>query len=48
LFFAAGPSERIDKISYWLWILLAYLVTLGVETAVLAKAAAPRKREVSP
>ena len=45
VFFALGLDERGDKIAYWFWILLAYLVTLGVETAVMAKASG--KREVS-
>lgn len=48
VFILIGLEERPDKIAYWFWILLAYLVTLGIETAVMAKATAPRKREVAP
>ena len=48
VFLLAGPSEGRDKIAFWAWILLAYLVTLGVETALMAKTPAPGQREVVP
>lgn len=48
VFFVAGPGGRNDKVAFWAWILFAYLVTLAVETAVMAKATAPRNREVAP
>lgn len=37
VFFAAGPTERSEKAAFWLWILFAYLVTLALETALLAR-----------
>ena len=37
VFMLAGPSERNDKIAFWLWILFAYLTTLAVETVLLAR-----------
>ena len=36
VFVAAGPTFRTDPISFWLWVLFAYLVTLVVETSLLA------------
>jgi hypothetical protein len=36
VFLAAGATFRSDPVSYWLWVLFAYLVTLAVETALLA------------
>lgn len=37
LFLAAGPEDRPGRVAFWLWLLLAYLTTLVVETAVLAR-----------
>jgi hypothetical protein len=48
VFFVAGPDGRNDKLAFWAWILFAYLVTLAIETAVMAKATVPPKREVAP
>lgn len=36
VFVLAGPEPRPERIAFWLWVLFAYLVTLAVETAVLA------------
>jgi len=36
IFLLAGPSERADRIAFWLWVLFAYLATLVVETALMA------------
>jgi len=36
VFLAAGPTFRTDPVSFWLWVLFAYLATLVVETAMLA------------
>jgi hypothetical protein len=36
VFLVAGASFRSDPASYWLWVLFAYLVTLAVETSLLA------------
>jgi hypothetical protein len=36
VFLAAGPTFRADPISFWLWVLSAYLVTLMTETSLLA------------
>jgi hypothetical protein len=36
VFLAAGPTFRSDPISFWLWVLFAYLVTLVIETLLLA------------
>ena len=36
VFLVAGPDDRPDRIAYWLWVLFAYLTTLGVETALFA------------
>jgi hypothetical protein len=36
VFLAAGPTFRTDPISFWLWVLFAYLVALAVETSLLA------------
>jgi hypothetical protein len=41
VFLAAGPTFRSDPVSYWLWVLFAYLVTLAVETSLLARSQAP-------
>lgn len=35
LFFVCGQLFRADPISYWLWLLAAYLTTLTIEMAVL-------------
>ena len=37
VFFLAGPVERPDRIAFWAWLLFAYLTTLVVETATLAR-----------
>jgi hypothetical protein len=36
VFLAAGPTFRTDPISFWLWVLFAYLITLVIETSLLA------------
>ena len=36
VFLASGPTFRSDPVSYWLWVLSAYLVTLVVETSLLS------------
>jgi hypothetical protein len=36
VFLAAGPTFRTDPISFWLWVLFAYLVTLVIETSLLS------------
>jgi hypothetical protein len=36
VFLAAGPTFRADPISFWLWVLSAYLVALMTETSLLA------------
>jgi hypothetical protein len=37
VFFASGPTFRADPISFWLWVLGLYLVTLVVETSLLGR-----------
>ena len=37
MFFASGATFRADPLSYWFWVLGAYLVTLVVETVLLAR-----------
>jgi hypothetical protein len=34
-FLAAGPEDRSGRVAFWLWVLLAYLTTLAVETVLL-------------
>ena len=36
VFALAGPTDRADRIAFWLWVLFAYLTTLVVETALMA------------
>jgi hypothetical protein len=31
VFFAAGPTFRADPVSFWVWLLCAYLITLILE-----------------
>jgi hypothetical protein len=37
VFLAAGDTFRRDPVSFWGWLLGAYLTTLAVETAVLGR-----------
>jgi hypothetical protein len=37
LFVAAGTTFRMEPISYWLWLLGAYLVSLTIETILLVR-----------
>lgn len=41
VFFGSGPTFRADPLSYWAWLLAAYLLTLVVETALMVRAALP-------
>jgi hypothetical protein len=37
LFLLSGTTFRIDPISYWLWLLVAYLICLTIETILLVR-----------
>ena len=37
LFLLLKPENRNDKLAFWMWILVAYLAALVVETAIFAK-----------
>jgi hypothetical protein len=37
VFFASGPTFRVDPMSFWLWLMAAYLITLTIETVLLSQ-----------
>jgi len=37
VFLGAGPTFRVDPVSFWMWLLGVYLVTLAAETSLLAR-----------
>jgi hypothetical protein len=37
VFLASGSTFRVDPVSYWLWLLGAYLTTLTIETVLMAR-----------
>jgi len=41
VFLLSKPTFQTDAISFWLWILGAYLTTLVVETVLLARSQSP-------
>lgn len=42
VFLAAGDTFRAGPVSFWAWVLGAYLTTLAVEIALLSGKSAPR------
>ena len=48
LFLAAGDTFRRDPVSFWAWVLGAYLATLAVETAMLGRQVAGGKAPGEP
>lgn len=36
-FFAAGETFRNDPVSFWIWLLMAYLITLALEMVLLVR-----------
>jgi hypothetical protein len=37
VFFSAGSTFRVDPMSFWLWLLGAYLITLTIEMVLLVR-----------
>ena len=37
VFFASGSTFRVDMVSFWLWLMIAYLITLTIETILLIR-----------
>jgi hypothetical protein len=37
VFFASGPTFRVDPVSFWLWLMGVYLITLAVEMVLLVR-----------
>jgi hypothetical protein len=37
VFFASGPTFRVDPVSFWVWLMGAYLTNLTIETVLLAR-----------
>lgn len=48
VFLGAGPTFRADPVSFWVWLLGVYLVTLAAETSLLAGGANARAADPLP
>jgi hypothetical protein len=44
VFFAAGPTFRADPVSFWVWLLSAYLITLISEMVLEVRKLFPHSR----